>query len=445
MDSNPIQQRIEEFEQKYLEIRYTQAYKYLILRTAQDDWEMLEAFYDYMLGIDNEVEDVVLVFQSALYQVETYSQALVEELFAFVLLWNYADKPDSIEHSFIDWKMNRSLSSTKNTAALFVANINAFCQSVTLEEDSNIVCVLHYQNKESRPILHWLKDLAQLELHPSVTIVLSDTFEDPLFNAFKDYSPKATQILPHRFELNQAIKEIAAMGDPNTPDTKYRYHMVQLHESINKQREKEVHKHANFCLEIADQNKENDANWYVQKMLVYSTWSTFEFSKKQFKQAVKFIDLGIDSLLEVKGKLVEDMVDRLLGQGFLFRGNLYLLLKENERAQEDFMQGELHYINCQDYLMQIESVRLIVQAAEKIGDKKIKYEALNRGIRLGVNLNPTLAQASTYTLLVKEVLAARYNSFISDSELDAIVKPLLGDQWRVNNKNVKSIMTKKEH
>lgn len=444
MESNPIQQRIEELEMKYVELRYTQTYKYLILRTPQDEREMVEAFYDHMLGIENEIEDVVLVFQSPLYEKKTYSMALIEELFSFVFLWNFSEKPSSIADNYVDWEMDRSLESEKNVAALFVANLNAFCEAVELEEHANIVCVLDYQNREGKLMLHWLKDLAQLELHPRVNLLLADTFEQPLFNALKDYAPKSTQILVHQFELDQAIKELAAMGDPEAPDTKFRYHMVQLFEAINKKREKDIEKHAAICLQVAEQNKTADANWYVQQMVIYSALSTFEFGKKQFKQAVNYINQGLDILQEIREVLPDDLVYRLLGQGLLFRGNLYLFLKQYEEAKDDFIKGETYFENCLDYLMQIEALRSIAETAKKIGDKKLRYEALNKGVRLGGNLNDTLAQSSSYALLVKDVLDAKYNSFVSDKELDTIIKPLLGEQWRTKYKSVKSILVNKE-
>lgn len=444
MESNPIQQRIEELEMKYIELRYTQTYKYLILRTPQDEREMVEAFYDHMLGIENEVGDVVLVFQSPLYEKKTYSMALIEELFSLVFIWNFSEKPSAIADNYVDWEMDKSLESEKNVAALFVANLNAFCEAVELEEDTNIICVLNYQNRDGKLMLQWLKDLAQLELHPRINLLVSDTFEQPLFNELKDYAPKSTQILQHRFELDQAIKELAAMGDPEAPDTKFRYHMLQLFEAINKKREKDIEKHAAICLQVAEQNKTADANWYVQQMVIYSALSTFEFGKKQFKQAVNYINQGLDILQEIREVLPDDFVYRLLGQGLLFRGNLYLFLKQYEEAKDDFIKGETYFENCLDYLMQIEALRSIAETAKKIGDKKLRYEALNKGVRLGSNLNDTLAQSSSYVLLVKDVLDAKYNSFVSDKELDTIIKPLLGEQWRTKYKSVKSILVNKE-
>lgn len=442
MENNPIQQRMEEFELKYLTLRYTTSYNYLIMRTAQRDWDMLETFYDYMLGLDNEVEDVVMVFESPLYQEQTYSKALVEELFGLVFLWNFSEKPQGIEDNYVDWEMDLSLESKKNVAALFVANINAFSEVVELEEDSNIVCILRYQNSSPKAMLHWLKDLAQLELHPRVHIVISDTFETPVFNALKTYAPNSTQILAHHFELDQAIKEIAAMGDPEAPDTQYRYHLMQLFEGISKKREKEIRKHAKICLDIAVRNAASDDNWQVQKMIVYSALATFEYGEKQFQRSMDYLNQGLEAVEAVVGILPDEMVYRLLGQGFLFRGNLYLLLKKEGMAKHDFVQGEVYYARCQDYLMQIEALRLIAKTGANVGDTSLRYEALSKGVRLGVKLNATLVQGSTYPLLVREVLASRYQRFISDRELDEIIKPLLGEQWRIKTKSVKHIIKK---
>lgn len=444
MESNPIQQRAEEFELKYLELSYTQTFTFLVFRTALDDWEMIETFYDYMIAMDNEIEDVVFVFKSPLLQVNTYSKALVEELFMSTFLWNYADKPKEIEANYIPWTMDLTASSTSNVAELFVSNINAFCESVEFEEDSHCVCVLDYQSKDAKYILHWLKELTKLELHPRIRLVLSDTFERPVFNELKNYAPKSTQILSHHFGLAQAIKEVAAMGDPEAPDTKYRYHLVQLYEAIDKKQDKAIDKHATKCLAIAEHNKNENANWHVQKVMVYCALATSEFGKKQFKKAIHYIDQGILILQEIVGLLPEELLENLAGQTHLFRGSLLMMVKKSKRAIEDFKRGEAYYAHRQDHLMQVEAFRLLAIAADKEGDKQLRYEALNQGIRLGVNLNESLAQASTYRLLIKEVLDSRYTDYISDTELDTIIRPLLGEQWRIKTKSVKSIMVNKK-
>ncbi|MGG5506990.1 MULTISPECIES: tetratricopeptide repeat protein [unclassified Myroides] len=442
--NNPIQQRVEEFELNYLETKYTHTYTYLIFRTAQDDWEMIDAFYDYMLGVDNEIEDVVVVFKSPLQHVQNYSEALVEELFMSTFLWNYAEKPKEIEDNFIHWEMDLSATSEKNVAALFVANINAFCEVVEFEEDSDLVCVLDYQNEEEQYILHWLKDLAKLELHPKVRLVLSDTIEDPIFDELTYFTPNSIHFLVHRFELAQAIKEVAAMGDPDAPDTQYRYHLVQLYEGVNKQQEKEIEKHATSCLAIANQQKEKDANWLLQLVSVYCALATAAFGKKEFKKAIVQMDEALAILQEGLGKLAAELLDPLFGQVYLFRGNLFLMIKSYPKAIADFQKGETYYEQQQNHLMRVEAFRLLAMAATKNGDHQLRYEALDKGIRLGVHLTESLALASTYTLLAKDVLDSRYTEYISDRELDCLVEPLLGKQWRTKTKNVKNSIANKD-
>lgn len=443
MECNPIQQRAEELELKYLELKDTHPYTFLVLRTPSDDCEMIDAFYDYMVAVDNEIDDVVVVFKSGLQQVNLYSKALVEELFMSTFLWNYTDKPPGIESNYIQWKMDVTTSDTHNVAALFVSNINAFCASVEFEEDSYLVCVLDDPNKRVKAMLRWLKDLAVLELHPKVRLVLSDTFEQPIFDELQHFAPKSTHILPHFFGLAQAIKEVAAMGDPDAPDTKYRYHLVQLYDAIAKRQKNAIDQHANSCLAIADRFKETEVHWYIQKTMVYCALATSAYSEQQVNKAISYMDEGISILQEIEGQLSEDLVGQMAAQSHLFRGSLFMMLNKSDKAIEDFKSGVTHCENRQDYLMQIEAYRLLAQAADKGADKQLRYDALNKGLRLGQHLSAPIIQASTYALLVKEVLDSRYTAYISDSELDSLLQPLLGEKWRVNAKNVKSMMTNK--
>ena len=444
MECNPIHQRAEEFELKYLALSSTSSYTFLIFRTAFDDWEMIDAFYAYMLGLDNEIEDVVLLFTTPFQWEKSYSKSLVEELFMSTFLWNYSEKPREIEENYIDWEMDLDAGSDENVATLFAKNINAFCETVEFEEDSNLVCVLDYQSSNTKGMLHWLKDLAKLDLHPKVRLIISDTFEEPFFDELKHFAPKSTHIIPHRFELAKAIKAVAAMGDPEAPDTKYRYHLVQLYDAINKMNSNAVDQHAAICLKIADENKERDPNWYMQLVLVYCALATCEFGRKQYKAALIPMDEAVATLQEAKGLLPEEIVDSLFGQLCLFRGNLLLMTKDYSKAIDDFKRGESHYAHRQETLMQIEALRLLAVAADKKGDKELRYSALDKGVRLGVNLNETLATSSTYPLLVKAVLESRYVTYISDCQLESIVKPLLGTGWRTKTKSVKNMIVNKD-
>ena len=430
MESNPIQQRMEEFELKYIETSFIERYQFLVLRTPKEDLDMVDAFYEYMLGVDNEIEDVVVLFQSPLNEVKAYSQDLVEELFYTTFLWNYSKKPESIEENFIDWEMDMSLKEEKNMASLFVSNINTFCDSLEFEEGSNLVCVLDYQNSESNYILSWLKDLVKLELHPKVSIVLSDTIESPVFNELKDLAPSSTYILIHQFELNKAIKAIATIGDPIAPSTQFRKHYFNMLEEVGKQNEKQIYLSAKACLSIAKNHKDKDVNWFNQIVVVQMVLANYETSGKNYKQAIVHLDKGIQAASETVGVLPDEMSCRLMGQGYLFRGTLYRLLKKYSKAKEDFIKAEEFYGSIKDYPLQIESLRMLAHAAKKDWDSTTKYKALDKGVRLGKMLNVSMAEASSYAILVKAVLASKYYNYISDQELSEIVTPLFGEDWR---------------
>lgn len=96
---------------------------------------------------------------------------------------------------------------------------------------------------------------------------------------------------------------------------------------------------------------------------------------------------------------------------------------------EDFACAETHYGSCKDYILQIEAFRMKAYAAKKYGLAKEEISCLISATRLGSMLNPSLAEASSYRMVVQSLLLTSFQKELPFDELSNIVTPLLGEGW----------------
>ena len=57
---------------------------------------MIKAFYDYMLAIDSDEEDMVFVLECPFFNPATFSKELLEYVETQIILWNESKKPGNI-------------------------------------------------------------------------------------------------------------------------------------------------------------------------------------------------------------------------------------------------------------------------------------------------------------------------------------------------------------
>lgn len=132
--NNPIQERVDQMLLKWTLAINTPKVKIVRILAAEDEEDMLGAYYQYMLAIDSNQQDFVMILTSPFTSAEAYGKALLEELEEEINNWNTAEIPDTIKFKTITWKADYSLGNPENPAQLLIKNLNSFANYLQPEK-----------------------------------------------------------------------------------------------------------------------------------------------------------------------------------------------------------------------------------------------------------------------------------------------------------------------
>lgn len=429
-NTNPIQQRMELLADKWTEATLKPKRRIIRILAQPEEEEMVSTFFQYMLALDSSVDDIAVLFESVFEDIAGFSTLLLEELDDVIKIWNGAKKPESLIFEPITWQPDYSLADKEEPAALFIRNMNHFAEVLLQDDDRMLVPVLFFFSENKKEINHWLQSAIRVGISDKIRLALPDSTSICLFDEIEtDFPGKMETILPE-LDMNNGISQLAAMGDPADPNASFQFSFVKMCQAIEKRNQKEVSKQANTCLQIANDNVESNPYWLTQSVTVHIALANNELGNKNYKEAAKEATLALDIARKTQELLDESLSARLCGQCCMIRGSILSTDKKWEKAMADFGEAEELYGSCKDSIMQVEALRMCGYAADGAGEKRKAVESLVRGLRVGVTIPPNVIAASSFPLLVKSLLKHNYSSLITDEEVDNLIKPLWGDDWR---------------
>lgn len=429
--NNPIQKRFNELVQKWTKAINTPNVKMIRIHAEHDEQSFVNDFFEYMLALDTEQEDLVFLLESPWNNIKNFSEILLNELSETIEIWNNVEKPESFSQEKVKWKANKNIKTPQNEASLFVNNINTLANKLVPNKDIIVSFVLKIPFADIPNTNLWLKKVIEQGVESHVRIGIADTDSNPQFNEVAKSYPTEVYTLYPNLDIDGAVEEMAAMGSPNDPETPYRKHLAKLMNAVKNRDAKEVEKNAKKCLDIASKNVGEDANWLGQIVLVYTTLYNDQIGYKNYKKALFFANKAVEAGALSIGRIESATAYRLYGQTLLGRGTILRLLKKSEKSCSDYELAAKSYEKCNDYIMQCESIRLFSEEAEKAGrDKQNVLEQLIIAFYLVDKMSPENITQSTYPWVVKKLydFTGRIK-VLSDEEMKEKLAPYFGDRY----------------
>lgn len=400
------------------------------------DGIMIKAFYDYMLAIDSDEEDMVFVLECPFFNPATFSKELLEYVETQIILWNESKKPGNIVFEHIEWKPDYNIEDKENQAMLAVSNFNRLTE--ILVGDINVKCSFIFdvgEVSDNESCKEWFRQALSLPFHKQMIWGIADIKGFEYFNKFPTLFPHDFISIYPPIDIDGAMEQLAEQAanyDRNDPAaSKFRLALIKLMNSVKKGDSAQTDRYSKECLDMALVNVKNDINWLSQFVTVYTILYTDKIIRKDMDAALYFSGKAIESARLGIGKLDPSLAFRLLGNTLFGKGGILVRKSEWTEAAEVYQQAADAYKNCKDYLMQAEALRISGWCWEKKHEDGCAADCYIEGFRLIEKLSSDLIRNSSYPLLLLSLLHnSKRMEILSDDEMEKILSKVLGSDWK---------------
>ena len=397
---------------------------------------MIKAFYDYMLAIDSDEEDMVFVLECPFFNPATFSKELLEYVETQIILWNESKKPGNIVFEHIEWKPDYNIEDKENQAMLAVSNFNRLTE--ILVGDINVKCSFIFdvgEVSDNESCKEWFRQALSLPFHKQMIWGIADIKGFEYFNKFPTLFPHDFISIYPPIDIDEAMEQLAEQAanyDRNDPAaSKFRLALIKLMNSVKKGDSAQTDRYSKECLDMALVNVKNDINWLSQFVTVYTILYTDKIIRKDMDAALYFSGKAIESARLGIGKLDPSLAFRLLGNTLFGKGGILVWKSEWTEAAEVYQQAADAYKNCKDYLMQAEALRISGWCWEKKHEDGCAADCYIEGFRLIEKLSSDLIRNSSYPLLLLSLLHnSKRMEILSDDEMEKILSKVLGSDWK---------------
>ncbi len=427
MQSNPIQQRIESVCEQWEDAKKFKSSRIVRIQCQPDEHDMVDTFYMYMIGMDTLVMDISFHFDSICSDAKTYSMDLLKELDELISIWNNSEKEKGITHFDINWKANFNINDKKNPALLFVTNFNKLADVLDLNDNLFSVAIL--KSPTSYEQIKWLKSALDAGISEKVKILIYDSIDDPAYNQFCFSNPQQTTTIALNLNMDKAMEQAAALGDPKDPATPYRQAFMKMMNAMAKNKETETELHANTCLNIATKNTERDPYWTVQIIVILLTLGNDKLKYKKKSEALDYANHAVKLAGETKGALDDKAEQALSAQALMFRATLLFTNGDYVNSFQDYQTCFSIYTLQNNFHLAVESCRMAGVCANKRTEVGNAAEILCGGFKLAKKVTPPTIKSSTFAGLVDELLKTNYQNYIPNEELEEEGNRIYGSEW----------------
>lgn len=399
------------------------------------DESMLDAFYDYMLAVDSEEEDMVFVIELPFSSTSDFSKDVVAYIAQQIEYWNHSEKPEEIVSEYVDWVPDYTVGTQENEASVAVANLNRLTEVLVSGTDMKCSFVFNLKNTSDYDgCREWFGKALALPFHPQMVWGISDIKGYEQFGKLMGRHSDDTESIYPPIDLGEAMEQLAeqaANEDKSDPAaSNFRLVLIKLMNSVKKGNVPETEKFAKQCLDIALDNVKRDIHWISQFVTVYTILYTDQLARKDYKMAMYFADKAVEAAEIGAEKLDPSLACRLLGNTLLGKASIYVRETHWKEAAETYYRGAEAYSKCNDYLMQGESLRLSGWCREKNYEKSLAAECYVEGFRLSDKLSAELVRNSSYPLLLLSLLNCQGRSkLVSDDEINEVLTRMFGEGW----------------
>ena len=135
---------------------------------------------------------------------------------------------------------------------------------------------------------HWLTKLLKVDLPDTLTFMIFDHIGEYYFESVFLRHPDTTKTLHLTLNLDSAVKKIAKMGNPNSPEVKFRECILEMGEALQKGNTKRLHEWGEKAIQITQRSGQKGL--FASAHIVYAGML---FNLKQYEKIDTLLVQGL--------------------------------------------------------------------------------------------------------------------------------------------------------
>jgi hypothetical protein len=292
---------------------------------------------------------------------------------------------------------------------------------------------------QPKSFTQWLEFALKAGLHEHFKIVLDDTSAHPFYDSLAEKYREQVVTLRPQLDMDNAMQQVASMGNPNDPGVQYRKAFMLLVQAIEKRKEKEAKEAGDLCIAIAEENIPKNPYWVGQVIAVYAALANDQVGYRNFTKAITYADKGVKAAEQSRSIIKDEYIFcKLRAQAIMLRASLFAAAKEWLNAVQDFDLSAKLYVSANDTILAMEAYRMCAYCNDKAGNANEACIALVQALAASANLPAHIIKATTFAGVIELLIQVNNLKHISPLEVEERAREVYGDDWLLEINNWKN-------
>lgn len=166
--------------------------------------------------------------------------------------------------------------------------LSSFHQEMLDKNLRLVVALFPHSVHDMEGFRHWLATLLKMKIPEEISFMLFDHMGEYYFESVFSKYPDITKSLHINLDLDGAISKISKMGDPNSPEVKFRECILEMGQSLQKKDQARLHKWGEKGLQITQ--KSGMKSLFASAHIVYAGML---FNFKEFEKIDALLNKGL--------------------------------------------------------------------------------------------------------------------------------------------------------
>jgi hypothetical protein len=238
-EHNPIAELVHQIQQKWIEdaapFPKLKLVRWLI---KPEEARLYEGFLKLESTEHGAIPEMLVAMLTPFTTVANYSREIIED-------WAAAYKKDTktqeklhAKNVSFAWDAESYLSTSKNTnnncSELLVQMISDFQQALPDKNMRLVVALFPHAVHDFDGFRYWLADILKKELPQEISFMIFDHIGENYYDKVFEKYPGISKTLHVNLNMDDAISKIAKMGDPNSPEVKFRECILEMGKAVQK-------------------------------------------------------------------------------------------------------------------------------------------------------------------------------------------------------------------